>query len=269
MSQDDPIPAWIKNPRNYRWIIPLFVFLALVFVFRGCFRNSAADSKYVIARDATWYPINFYGLEQNVLGFSDDLLFHIAKKEKLSIRLVSANPGHILEMLEDDDDYLDGVLTSLQPDVILRSKYFFSDRYYDLGAVLVVKENSPIQSFNDIEGKYLGVRRGSNVLFRIKDYPRVTVVSYDSMILMLDDILANKIDGALMNQLNAFNVTTAYYKGRLKIASPPLNDEGLRLITLNRPKEKALIEAFNRGLKAVKEDGTYDLLLKKWDLPNP
>lgn len=260
--------VWFQNPKNYRWIIPLMGVFVLLFLFRGCFRKEVVGGRYLIARDATWYPLSFYGKEQNVLGFSDDLIYQVSKLKKISISLVASNPGHLLEMF-DDEKNLDGVLSSLQPDIVLDARYYFSDRYYDLGAVLVVKEDSPITSFTEMEGKYLGVKRGSNVLFTIPNHPMATVVSYDSVILMLDDILHNKIDGALMNQLNASNTTSAYYKGRLRVATPPLNKEGLRLITLNRPREIALIKAFNEALDELKKDGTYAELLKKWDLPNP
>lgn len=268
MSELDPIPEWLRKPQNYRWIIPFIMLISIFFFVRSCFREEEVSNRYVIARDGTWYPQNFYGEESNVLGFSDDLLYNIAKLKKLSIRLVSSNPGHILEMLENGES-VDGVLSSLQPDVILRSKYLFSERYYDLGAVLVVRVDSSIKEFADIKGGYLGIRRGANILFNIKDAPPVTVVTYDSRILMLDDIIRDKIDGALMNQLNGYNTTTFYYKGKLRVATPPLTDEGLRLVTLNRNREKALIEAFNEGLEELKQNGTYDELLRKWELPNP
>jgi polar amino acid transport system substrate-binding protein len=269
MSEENSAPSWFQNPKNYRWIIPLVALGLLFFFSRSCFGGKTRGEVFVIARDTTWYPLSFYGKEANVGGFSDDLLFHISKLKNISLRLVTSNPGHIMEMLDDDKDYLDGVLFSLRPDSRLKSRYFFSERYYDLGAVLVVRSDSPVTSFAEMSGKYVGVKRGSNVLFDIADRPNITVVSYDSVILMLDDILRDKIDGALMNQLNAFNTTNSYYVGKLKIATPPLTEDGLRLITLNRPREAKLIKAFNEGLQELKENGTYDALLKKWDLPKP
>jgi len=37
-------------------------------------------------------------------------------------------------------------------------------------------------------------------------------------------------------------------------------------VTKHDPKTEGLIKRFNKGLQAVKENGTYEKLLKKWGL---
>ena len=51
--------------------------------------------------------------------------------------------------------------------------------------------------------------------------------------------------------------------------TPPLTQEGLRLVTLKNEKGQQLIDAYNEGLDRLKEAGTYDKLLEKWGLINP
>lgn len=258
---------WAQQPKNYRWLVPLLAVIIVLFVMRGTFFNEKAiNGEYEIARDATWYPLTLLGKEKNMLGFADDLIYQIAMRSHLKIRLVSETPGDLLEALDRDAD---GILSPLTPDVILQEKYLFSEPFYNLGAVLIVDTRSGIKSMSDLEGKFLGVMRGSNVLFGIPNQPKLRVITYDSAIVMLDDVVKDKIDGALLNQLTAYNFVTGYYKGRLLVATPPLTQEGIRLITRKSPHKAKLIEAFNKGLAELKKEGSYRALLDKWDLHDP
>lgn len=257
---------WIRDPKNYRWIVPLLAFLVLMFFVKGCFsKPESSSSEFIIARDGLWYPLNFYGKEKNMVGFSDELLLKVSKAKKIKIRLVSAAPGELMNTL-NNMPRIDGIMTSLAPSVQLNDRYLFSAPYYEMGTVLVVAENSPIKSLADMKGKYLGARRGSAVFYSLPNHPEATIFPYDSMIVMLDDITRNRIDGALINGLNAYNLTSAYYKGRLRITTGPLTNEGLRLVTHNEKKDKKLITAFNDALKEFKANGVYHKLLQKWDL---
>lgn len=260
------ISMWAKQPKNYRWLVPLLSFLLLLFLIKGCFsKDTKNDEIFYIARDSLWYPQNFYGREKSVLAFSDDLIYEVAKLKKLQIRLVSSNPGDLLSML-NRDPRIDGIFSTLIPTLALQERYTFSEPYFELGTVLVVAQESPFNTLNDMEGKFLGMRRGSAALYNIPNPPRVSIYPYDSMITMMDDIIRNRIDGALMSQLNAANLTSAYYKGKVRIATLPLTNEGLRLVTHNTPKDKFLIQSFNDALKELKADGTYQKLIQKWDL---
>lgn len=259
--------SWARQPKNYRWLVPLLVFILLIFLLKGCFsKNGNLHGDYLIARDPTWYPLNFVGKEKNVLGFADDLMFQIAKRKGLRVQLFTASPGDLLMALDNE---VDGIFSSMTPDVILQEKYLFSESFYNLGAVLVVDPASGIKSLAEMKGKFVGVLRASSVLFNIPGHPNMRVIPYDSSTSMLDDVVNDKIDGALLNQLNAYNFTKGYYAGRLVVATPTLTSEGLRLITRTGRREARLVSAFNEGLNDMKADGSYHALLEKWGLHDP
>jgi len=73
------------------------------------------------------------------------------------------------------------------------------------------------------------------------------------------------VDGAVVSLLVAQIFVKNLYNKVLKISSPPLNNEGLRLITITN-QNKELIEVFNRGLDECKKRGIYQNLLLKWEL---
>lgn len=262
------IKRWLKNPGNRRRLYTIIAIIATLLLVRSCYQYVFKTVEpFVIARDATWYPLSFAGKEKNMLGFSDDLLIEIARLKNLQINLTQASRGDLFEML--DYGGADAILTSLTPTSTTSEQYLFSSIYYPLGAVLLVEPSSKIYSLADMEGKYLGVLRGSPVLFNITKYPPLKVVPYDRQTKMLEDIIDDKIDGALLNQLVAFNLVNGYYKGRLQIVTQPLTNEGLRLAAYHSSKNQQFINAFNEGLEELSASGKYKELLLKWDLYDP
>lgn len=262
------IKRWLKNPGNRRRLYTIIAIIATLLLVRSCYQYVfKIKEPYVIARDETWYPLSFAGKEKNMLGFSDDLLIEIARSKNIYIHLTQTPPGDLAEAL----DYAgaDAILTSIAPTPVTNEQYLFSNIYYPLGAVLLVEPASKIYSLEDMEGKYLGVLRGSPVLFNIAKYPPLKVVPYERQTKMLEDIIDDKIDGALLNQLVAYNLVNGYYKNRLQIVTKPLTNDGLRLAAYHSSKNETLIKAFNEGLEELTKSGKYQELLKKWDLYDP
>ena len=71
-----------------RWFISLMLFLMMVL--GGCNGTTSPTKKhYIVARDPTWYPLDFMGKGDNVLAFSDELLNQIAKIEGFSVESTS------------------------------------------------------------------------------------------------------------------------------------------------------------------------------------
>ena len=72
----------------------------------------------------------------------------------------------------------------------------------------------------------------------------------------------------ILPALVAYTYIKTFYANRLKVATGPLTVEGLRLIAIKDENGRILIEYFNEGLKALKENGTYDELINNWGLMN-
>jgi len=78
-------------------------------------------------------------------------------------------------------------------------------------------------------------------------------------------VIAGLYDGVLVNYIQATSYVRDLYFGKVKIATPPLNDAGIRLLTLNGDNVE-LVEVFNRGLDKLRSNGKLEKLFKKWEL---
>lgn len=257
---------------EYSWKKMLaIVFLLIIAIFgfiHSCSnRMGMGHPVYRIARDGTWSGMQLLEKEKNLSAFAGDLLFAIAKKKDVQFELVQIDPSNLFDGLERG--HYDGILTGTFPSAGKSDRYDVSNSFYLIGPVLVVKATSPATSLKDLQGKIIGIQTGSSVVFNVEHYPDILITSYDSPLQALSNLDKNIIDGAILGVVSAHTYTNNLYAGRLRVATKPLTDEGLRLITRNTVRGGELITTFDAGLAELKADGTYDTLLKKWGLINP
>lgn len=237
------------------------VFFSLLGVLCAC--GSSSKKPYEIAVDPLWYPLELMGREKGVLGFSTDLLKEISQEESIQFSLLSTNWDSLMEGLSKKN--YQGILSSLYPYDFNEKIYRFSHLYLKTGPVLVVPLQSPFNAFSKLGGKEVGVITGSPSVLIVEKYPEILIRSYDTIPHLLNDLAAGHLDGAVIPILAAEGYVQDLYKNQLQIVTPPLNEEGLRLITL-KSENPTLIEKFNEGLAKLEENKRYNALLIKWGL---
>ncbi len=211
--------------------------------------------------DQSWYPLLLDGKENNLTAFSTELLQEIGKKEEIAFSKAAVGWDVLMEGLKKGE-YI-AILFSMPPYNFNQQTFDFSDLYLKTGPVLVVPTSFNYTSLDDMAGKEIAVMPDSTGTLILEKYPGILIRNYDSIAKALNDVNAGKIDGALIDVLMASSYCQDLYQGKLRIVTKPLNDFGLRLITLhNRAPE--LIKAFNNGLEKLKSSKEYDKLMKKW-----
>lgn len=251
-----------KNAKRVLISIAALVILFII-MSRSC-SSKMHHGTYHIAQDPFWYPLNLLGKESSVTAFADDLLIAISQKQSIPIEIISTSSYQLLEGLENEN--YDGALTALIPTPQTRVTFLFSNPFLTLGPVLIVLENSPIKSLSEMNDKIVGMGSDFSFIFDIAKYPQFIIKRYDIPTNALEDLVAGKIDGVIMGAFPAYTYANGGYKGKIKIISTPLTQEGLRLITLHNTAGEALIKNFNDGLDSLKKSGTYDALINKWGL---
>ena len=223
----------------------------------------AKGKTYLIGMDPSFYPAPLGGKEANVYAFSKELLREISHEEGVFFETVTMAWDNLIFGLKGKQ--YDGILSSMTPRINLQKTYTFSDTFLHTGPVLVVKKEMKVSSVKHLKGKEISVKSLNQEALLIEKYPGVNVHYYYSIPEAFEEIVTDQIDGILIDYFQATGYIRNLYSGQVKIATPPLNDMGLRLLTLNG-EDKKLVEVFNRGLDKLRDKGTYEKLLKKWEL---
>lgn len=242
------------------------VFVILWFILRSCTAEQVHEETYVyrIGRDPSWSSLNLMGNELSMTAFTSDLLSAIARKVHFKYSLYDGHSNELFANL-DRGNY-DAIMTSVEPNPLLFALYDLSDSFYLTGPVIIVRKDSDITSFEQLNDKFVGIKRSSPHLFHIREYSTIYFRTFENIHEAMDQLVNDQIDAVLMDALPAYIAVSTFYQNELKVVGKPLTEDGLRLIAKRTPITESLIKRFNEGLEAIIHDGTYNELIQKWDL---
>lgn len=242
--------------RIFAWIICLGCIFLLA---KGC--NQHSPESYKIGRDPTWAFSPFDGITENVNAFTNALINQMSKEGDISLEIVDVGPLNLLPWL--DEGKYSAILASLPLTLENLDKYQFSDSILMLGPVLVVKASSSAHSLEDLKNKIVGIYELDDTILTVQKFPNILIQSYESIPQILDEVASGTIDGAVIPSVDAHLLVPTRYSGILRIASPPLTEKGIRLITL-KGKNTSLFTLFDSSIKKMKKSGLFLLLRSKF-----
>ena len=67
-----------------------------------------------------------------------------------------------------------------------------------------------------------------------------------------------------IESINAYYTTKAMYDGKLRVTGVPLSDSKQLIAVAMRKDNAALISEVDKGIEAMRADGSLDQIAKKW-----
>ncbi len=266
--------AWLyeKGKRFFagstrRLILLLFLMsLFFLFLFRSCTSEHISENTYSIGQDSSWRGLGLRDKERNLTAFNDNLLAAVAKLEHIHLNILIIPSSQHISGLEQGK--IHGILTTLKPEASNEKYLLFSNPYFLTGPVLIVRTAAPINGWNEMAKKIIGVQSITPAILNLEKDLSIQVKLYDDILQALADLRERRIDGVVYPAIAAHIYTKTFYGKELKIITQPLTDDGLRLAALNNKAGQLLIQRFNDALAKIKQNGTYDQLIERWGLVN-
>lgn len=150
-------------------------------------------------------------------------------------------------------------------------KYLYSDPFFDIKVGLVAMKSLNVQSYSklqDLTPFTIGVSRGwaNSPEFDEANYLKKEEAT--NQILNVRKLFKNRIDMiAISFEAFRYEVATMaeHSADDVVFLQPPLNISSIYLmVSLNIPERELIITDFNQGLAEIKQDGTYELILKEY-----
>jgi len=171
----------------------------------------------------------------------------------------------------------DAIIASMSITDERKEKVDFSDKYYSSPLALIAKSGSPLRpSLESLKGKRVGVQRGTvsdNYVTRFWDGKGVTVVRYAKQDEAYLDLGAGRMDAAFADYWEAYGGFLSKPEGKGysvlgdKVYGKTADEravigEGIGIAV--RKKDQDLKAALNKALAAIRANGTYEKITKRY-----
>ena len=115
-----------------------------------------------------------------------------------------------------------------------------------------------------LSNQYIGVVRGSHLLPELELFPAIKLIELNRDLQSLDMLNAGRINFALIDKHTAANLMIEerpQYIGHLEFMQPSLAEKNFHVaFSKKSPNAKTLVTIFNRGLSAIRKDGTLRII---------
>jgi len=157
------------------------------------------------------------------------------------------------------------VICSIPPYNFNQAKYDFTENVLSLGPVLITPANANYTDLDSMSGELVGVIAGDPSVLVVEKHPEVIIRHYTTLTEVLNAVANGEIEAAVVDRLPASNYVQDLYSGKLKIASEPMNDVGLHVVSL-KGKQPRLMRAFSTSIEQMKRKKFFESLQRKWSL---
>lgn len=153
-----------ESPRLFGRRVAALVMTALVAagILLGVAAPATADDsgeKYVIGTDTTFAPFEFTDSDGKLVGIDMDLIRAIAKDQGFKVEIRQLGFDAALQALQSNQ--VDAVMAGMSITDERKGVFDFSDPYFTSGIQLGVLEASDIESLDDLAGKTIAVKTGT------------------------------------------------------------------------------------------------------------
>lgn len=227
---------------------------------------TASDGKvWVVATDTVFKPFEYTDESGNFVGIDVDILAAIAEDQGFQYELKSLGWDGAIAACQSGQ--ADGMIAGASiTEERIASGWTFSDGYYTATQTMTVAENSDIDGFEDLEGKTVAVKigtQGASYAESLKDEYGFTIQSFEDSPTMYQAVLG----GQCVACFEDTPIMQASIKDgglALKVLENTANEGGDYGFAIFSENSQELLDMFNAGLANIKANGKYDEILAKY-----
>ena len=229
-----------------------------------------AGREITIATENAYPPLQFMGKDGTAVGWEYDAMAEMAKRLNFKIKYENISWDAMIPAVSEGQ--FDIGMTGITIKDDRKAKVDFSDPYMRSEMVMLVRGDesrfSDAKSFAADTGLLAAAQPGTTpfytVIYDVLDgneaNPRVKL--FETFGATVEALKAGDVDLVLTDGTAGKGYVDAS-AGKLKIVGEKLGTEDFGFIF---PKGSALVAPINAGIAALKADGTFDALNKKWFL---
>ncbi len=222
-----------------------------------------------VAIDPTYEPFTYKTADGKPAGFDVDIAEALCAEIKRKCAYVEQVWDSMIPGLQARK--YDVIISSMSITEERQKVVDFTDKYYNTPSRIVVKADTPYTDEASLKGKKIGVLKGSTqekyALGELRP-AGVSVVPYEAQDQVYLDIKSGRLDGTVADSVEVTGGFLSKPEGAgYGFVGPVLHDPkyyGIGVGVALRQGETQLKEELNAAIKAIRANGTYEAVSKKY-----
>jgi polar amino acid transport system substrate-binding protein len=227
-------------------------------------QNILDKKKLVLGLDDSFPPMGYRNERNEIVGYDVDLAKEAARR--IGVELVLQPIDWNAKEQELNTGEIDCIWNGFTITEERKQNLTFSPPYLKNAQVIVVKENSPVQTLKDLAGKTAGTQTGSSSIDAIDDAPEFKaslreVIEYKDFLTALMDLDVGGVDAIVIDLVVANDNINRSGKA-FRILKETLGEEEFGIGF--RKNDKALAGKVWATLLEMAQDGTVARIATQW-----
>lgn len=236
--------------------------LCLAAGFAALTAGAASAQTLEAVTDPSFVPFEMMDQETGeMVGFDMDILAEIAKRAGFDYNLRTMDFNGIIPAIQTGNANvaIAGITITDEREQIVD----FTDPYYDSGLRILVPQDSDVDELQDLQGKKIGTKIGSTSYDYLQEQlgENADITPYPGSSDMYMALMSGAVDAVFYDAPNVGYFAKTKGGDRVKTAGPLYEGQQYG-IAFNEGSE--WVDDANQALAAMREDGTYAEIYKKW-----
>lgn len=220
----------------------------------------AASKTIIVGADTTFPPFETMK-DGKVAGFDIDMIRATAEAEGLNVTFKTMAFNGIIPSLQAGS--IDAAVAGITIKKSRMENVNFTNAYYKSGLSILVRSDSSITGFKSLKGHVIATKKATSSVDYLRDHGinLDKVKQYQNISAAYQSLMSHGSDAVIFDNPVNLNFHLKF-KDKTKIVGPLLTGEYYGIAVTQREPE--LVKTLNKGLEAIKKDGTYDKLFDKY-----
>lgn len=216
-----------------------------------------------VGTNAAYPPFEFIDEQNKIAGFDMDLIDALSKKVGFEYKIVNMSFDGLIPALKAGK--IDAVAAAMSATSERIKAVSFTKPYYTTENLFIKQaKNGDLTSKQNLEGKKIAVQLGTVQEIAARSIKGVKVMANEDIFAAIMALKNGKVDAVLVDSSIGYGYLNKN-KDLAEFLKEPDGSEGFS-IAFDKDKHTDLIAKINQAVEELKNDGTYDKLLEKYNL---
>ncbi|WP_075618708.1 amino acid ABC transporter substrate-binding protein [Paenisporosarcina indica] len=218
------------------------------------------NGELLVGTEGTYAPFTFHDESGKLTGFDVEISEEIASRLGVKAKFMETQWDAMFPGLDSKRFDMIANQVGIKPE--RQEKYDFSEPYISSSAVLVTHaDNTEVKGFEDIKGLKSAQSLTSNY-GKMAQSNGAEIVGVDGFIQAIELLNSKRVDVTINDKLTVLDFQKQKPDAKIQVVAEA--EDAAQSGLMFRKGNETLVEAVNKALNEMIEDGTYDKISDKW-----